>query len=86
MRIGSLFSGIGGLELGLERAGLGPVVWQCEIDPFCRRVLAKHWPEARRYDDVRTIEAHAPDCDIGFDCTCGSTAEVIGRAIVEAAA
>lgn len=52
MTIGSLFSGIGGLELGLESAGLGPVVWQCEIDPFCRSVLAKHWPNATRYEDV----------------------------------
>lgn len=56
MRIGSLFSGIGGLELGLEWAGLGHVAWQVESDPYCRAVLGRHWPEAdRSVTDVRTL-------------------------------
>jgi DNA (cytosine-5)-methyltransferase 1 len=51
MRIGSLFSGIGGLEW----AGLGHVVFQCESDPFCREVLEAHWPGVPKFDDVRTL-------------------------------
>ena len=52
----SLFSGIGGIDLGLERAGMR-VVWQCESDPFCQRVLRKHWPDMPLHDDIRTFVA-----------------------------
>ena len=55
MRVGSLFAGIGGFDLGLERAGMR-VRWQCEINEWCRRVLAKHWPDVVRYGDITTID------------------------------
>lgn len=54
MTFGSLFAGIGGFDLGFERAGMH-CEWQVEIDPYCRQVLAKHWPNVRRWDDVRTF-------------------------------
>jgi len=71
----SLFSGIGGIDLGLDSAG-----WQCvaqvEKDAYCRRVLARHWPGVDRHDDVRTFPAWwgkqtRPDVDLvaaGFPC------------------
>lgn len=54
MTFGSLFSGIGGMDLGLERAGM-VCKWQVEINPFCRGVLAKHWPEVPKYGDITEI-------------------------------
>lgn len=55
--IGSLFSGVGGLDRGLESAGLGPTLWQIESDPFARYVLAKDWPDTERHNDVRQVGA-----------------------------
>jgi DNA (cytosine-5)-methyltransferase 1 len=63
MTVGSLFAGIGGFDLGLERAGM-TIKWQVEIDPFCRAVLAKHWPDVRRYEDVRTVGAELERVDL----------------------
>lgn len=55
LRVLDLFSGIGGFSLGLERTGGFRTVAFCEIDPFCRRVLAKHWPDVPIHGDVRTL-------------------------------
>jgi DNA (cytosine-5)-methyltransferase 1 len=75
MSVLSLFSGIGGIDLGLERAGM-TTVGQVEIDPYCTRVLAHHWPEVARHDDVSTTpewwsSEHRPAVDVvcgGFPC------------------
>ena len=53
LTFGSLFAGIGGLDLGLECAGM-VCKWQVEIDEYCRKVLAKHWPTIERWADVRS--------------------------------
>lgn len=65
MRLLDLFSGIGGFSLGLERAGMTTVAF-CEIDPYCRAVLKKHWPEVPIYEDVRTLNYDGP-----VDIICG---------------
>ena len=71
-RLLDLFSGIGGFSLGLERSGGFRTVAFCEIDPYCRRVLRKHWPEVPQYDDVRTLTAERLAADgIGVDAICG---------------
>lgn len=55
LSFGSLFSGLGGLDLGLERAEL-TCKWQVEIDLKCSAVLAKHWPDVKRYTDIKEVD------------------------------
>src|SRR3990172_6879308 len=69
--VGSLFAGIGGFDLGFERAGFR-ILFNCEIDKHARAVLARHWPEVPCYDDVRELQgADLPRVDVlcgGFPC------------------
>lgn len=81
-----LFSGIGGFSLGLERTGGFKTVAFCEIDPFCRKVLAKHWPGVPVYDDITTADFTPGFADVicgGFPCqdisTAGKRAGITGE-------
>ena len=73
LRVLDLFSGIGGFSLGLERTGGFETVAFCEIEPFPRRVLAKHWPGVPCYEDVRTLTGAglAADGITGIDVITG---------------
>jgi DNA (cytosine-5)-methyltransferase 1 len=67
MQVCDLFAGIGGFSLGLQRAGMTIKV-QVEIDDFCNRVLAKHWPDVQRFMDIRQVQPE----EIGpVDVVCG---------------
>ncbi|MBP9898576.1 MAG: DNA (cytosine-5-)-methyltransferase [Gemmatimonadales bacterium] len=67
LTFGSLFAGIGGMDLGLERAGL-VCRWQVEIDDYCRRVLTKHWPDVPKYGDIREVSGEGLE---RVDLICG---------------
>jgi len=88
---GSLFAGIGGFDLGFERAGLS-CKWQVEKNDFCKSVLQKHWPNVAKFNDVNKFcrriydcevnlesdEAWCPRCDLEFEiCECIGTDAVI---------
>ena len=68
MQVLDLFSGIGGFSLGLKRAGMETIGF-CEIDPFCRRVLAKHWPDVTVHTDIRGLDGK--DYKGRADVVCG---------------
>lgn len=68
MKVLSLFSGVGGFDMGLENAGM-QTVFQCEWDKHCRTILDRHWPTVPKWDDVSTLTgehilAHAPVIDV----------------------
>ncbi|KLK87260.1 cytosine methyltransferase [Methanoculleus sediminis] len=71
MKVASFFSGIGGFDLGFENIGM-KIVFQCEINPFCQRVLKKHWPNVPLVSDIKDVKAsEIPDADLwcgGFPC------------------
>ena len=72
LRLLDLFSGIGGLSIGLENSGVFSTAAFCEIDEFCQKVLTKHWPKVPIYDDVKTITAARLAADgITIDAICG---------------
>lgn len=72
IKVGSLFSGIGGIELGLERAGGFEPAWFVENDVYCQEILKKNWPLAKVYDDITQVEwknVERPDVLTGgFPC------------------
>lgn len=71
LTVGSLFSGVGGFDLGFERAGMS-TRWFCEQDEFCTRVLNKHWPDVPVYPDITDLKgADVEPVDVlcgGFPC------------------
>jgi DNA (cytosine-5)-methyltransferase 1 len=67
MKFGELFAGFGGIGLGLEQAGM-VCRWQVESDPFCQKVLTKHWPNVPKFNDVREVGKHNLE---SVDLICG---------------
>lgn len=67
LTFGSLFAGIGGFDLGLERVGM-VCKWQVEIDPFAVAVLEKNWPDVERWRDIRDFN---PTKSVAVDVICG---------------
>ena len=71
MKVASFFSGIGGIDLGLERAGM-EVVFQCEINRFGQQILKKHWPNVQLEGDINDVKpTDVPSAELwcgGFPC------------------
>src|SRR3990167_8139936 len=54
MKLGSLFSGCGGMDLGFERSGM-ECIWQVEKMPFALKILTRHWPKVPKHTDISTF-------------------------------
>lgn len=71
IRVASFFAGIGGFDLGFERAGM-TVVFQCEINGFCQKILRKHWPHVLLMGDIYNVRPEdIPESELwcgGFPC------------------
>ncbi len=71
MKVASFFAGIGGFDIGPERAGM-EIVFQCEINKYCQKILKKHWPNVKLFNDIKNLTAaDIPQADLwcaGFPC------------------
>ncbi len=72
LQVASFFSGIGGFDIACEQLGL-KIVFQCEINPFCQKVLRAHWPEVPLYPDIKKLpdDALPSEAELwcaGFPC------------------
>ena len=72
-RVLDLFSGIGGFSLGLERTNGFETIAFCEIEPFCQKVLKKHWPNVPIFEDIKELNNNIEQLDYlrPIDVICG---------------
>lgn len=79
MKLASFFAGIGGFDLGFQRAGIEPV-FHCEIDDYCQRILSRHWPKVPLHADISTLNPlDIPPADVwtaGWPCQDLSSANI----------
>lgn len=78
IKVASFFAGIGGFDLGFEKAG-AKVVWQCEVNPYCLDVLKAHWPNVPRSKDIKTTKVS----DIPFADVCKADSSTILHDLLE---
>lgn len=80
---GSLFTGVGGIDIGFDRAGM-ECLWMCEKDKFCQKVLRQHWPKIKLYEDILDVDESVDRPDVlcgGFPCTDISVVNTKGKGL-----